>query len=107
MATLGTILLDICHNIPGQVAAKAQAEHFKERLQVVEDGEANLQQTLVLKEELPRLLVAGVSEADGGGDQGVQDDGQDDGDVVKWALKQPENFVLDHTSLYYRANIIS
>jgi len=42
-----------------------------------------------LEEEFPGFLIARVSEADGSGDQSVQNDRDDHGDVIERTLKKP------------------
>ena len=70
---------------PLKVALEPEAEDLEDDLEVVEEGEADLEGPLVLEEVLPRLLVGGVPEADGGGDGGVGDGDDHDADVVDGA----------------------
>ena len=65
-----------------EVSVEAQAEDFEKHLEIVEDGEANLQPLLMLEEVLAGLLIWSVLEADTSGDDGVGDGDNDDDDVV-------------------------
>ena len=65
-----------------EVSVEAQAEDFEEYLEIVEDGEADLQPLLMLEEVLAGLLIWSVLEADTSGDDGVGDGDNDNNDVV-------------------------
>ena len=68
-----------------EVALEPEAEDLEDHLEVVEEGEADLEGPLVLEKVLPGLLVGGVPEADGGCDGGVGDGDDHDADVVDGA----------------------
>ena len=53
-------------NGAGKVSVETEAKDLEQDFQVVEDGEADLQPFLDLKEMLARLLIWGVLETDAG-----------------------------------------